>query len=131
MATTKRTRCQFKVKEGISVFFIDAEPCSGESHSENPGTDLLWFVLRSGISWDEAQRVANFLNDHILSIARTTFEDAKDLVREAKHDLYKQRLAENFWEAVLEKLRASLQVEDFSEALENLKRVEAWGKNLL
>ena len=60
MATTKRVQCQFKVKEGINDPFIDAEPCSRESHSENPGTDrdYLSFDLRSGIRLDEAHRIA-------------------------------------------------------------------------
>jgi hypothetical protein len=133
VATTKRTRCQFKVKEGINDPFIDAEPCSGESHSENPGTDpdLLSFDLRSGISLDEAQRIADFMNEHLLSIARTKFGDVKDIAREAKQDLRIHSITEDHGKAVLEKTRASLRAEDVSGALENLKGVEAWGKNLL
>jgi len=92
MATTKRARYQFVVKEaGIEktselregvidltttpVNFIVAEPCDKKQMFEYPleGADFLSFDLAQETSFDEAQRIADFLNDHLEQVAITRF----------------------------------------------------------
>lgn len=130
MATTKRAQYRYKVKEGISNPFIVAEPHGREPQSEYPLEDLS-FDLHAGITLDDAEKIADFMNEHVLGLAVTTFGDVEDIVREAKHDIRRHLLTQDSWRAVLADTKASLEAEDVSGALENLKGVEAWGNNLL
>jgi hypothetical protein len=133
MATTKRAQYQFKVKESTDDPYIVAEPNGREPVSERPfnNSEGLWFRLRQGISYEEAERIADFLNEHLPQIAVTQFGDVKDIKREVKQDTSRVRNTEETWRAVLEETKASLRAEDVAGALEHLKGVEAWGNHLL
>jgi hypothetical protein len=130
VATTKRAQYRFRVKEGINDPFIGAEPHGREPQSEYPVGNLS-FDLRPGTSLDEAQKIADFMNEHLLRLGVTKFGDVEDITREAKQDNHRHGIVEDNWRAVLEDTKASLRAEDVSGALKNLKDVEAWGNHLL
>jgi hypothetical protein len=133
MATTKRAQYQFKVKEGIDDPYIVAEHGGREPASELPfnNSEGLWFQLRQGISYEEAERIRDFLNEHLLYVAITRFGDVEDIKRAVKHDTSRARNTEDTWRTVVEEIKASLRAEDVAGALEHLKSVEAWGNHLL
>ena len=86
MATTKQAVYRFKVKEGLCDPFIVMEPAGREPTSERPlpDLDLAFFILREGISFEEAQRIADFLNSNLLYFAVTSFGDAEDSARDVR-----------------------------------------------
>jgi hypothetical protein len=101
MATTKRAQYQFKVKEGEDPYIV-AEPSGREPVSERPfnNSEGLWFQLRQGISYEEAERIRDFLNEHLLYVAITRFGDVEDIKREVKHDTSRARNTEETWKTV-------------------------------
>ena len=147
MATTKKAQYRFVIKESperthepregvlemVYPPFIIAEPCGTEPAGERPlkDPDFLSLDLAPGLSLDEAQRVADFLNDHLLSVAITRFGDAEDVAREVRQDTRKQRLTAESFEVALEVVRGQLSASDVTGAIESLRAIEAWGKSLL
>lgn len=146
MATTKRAQYRFVVKEGpeltheprdgvielATVMFLSAEPCDRTPLSERPleDPDFLSFDLAPGISIDEAQRIADFLNDHLLSVAITRFGDAKDAEMDVKHSDRVQRIELDRFSAVVSELREKLAVNDAPAAIEAMKAVESVAASL-
>ena len=86
MATTKSAQYQFKVKEGPYDCRVALEPAGRESAAERPLKDLdyAFFTLRPGISFGEAQQIADFLNENLLLFAIASFGDAQDTDRELR-----------------------------------------------
>lgn len=87
MATTKRARYRFVVKEGVTVThepregIIDmisppslvAEPCDRALVEDRPlqDSDLLSFHLREKVSLDQAGRIVDYLNERVQYVAIT------------------------------------------------------------
>jgi hypothetical protein len=147
MATTKRAQFRFKVKEGatearevregvidmIADPFIVAEPCGKEPASDLPleNPDFLSFDLREGVSLGEAERIVDFLNEHLLAIAITTFADAEEVIRDVKQSGRVQRIeAERFSLAVTD-LRKKVSGGNSAEITEALRAVEFIAADLL
>ena len=146
MAMTKRARYLFKVseyspevREGkqpgtlriVPVPGIVAEhsrECEGfESPLDNGG---FIFDLRDGTSMDEASKIADFLNQNLLSIGTVTFGDAEDIAREV--DNSERNLAnvkEGLTDAVVA-LEANLAAGKLEAAIESLKAVKGWAWQL-
>jgi hypothetical protein len=84
MATSKHARYRFRVKETAGDPVVAVEPSGTEPESEYP-VDSLWFCLRPGISIEEAQQVADFMNAELLMIGAAQRGDVEDITREARH----------------------------------------------
>ena len=141
MATTKRARYLFVVKEGptfmreiregvlqpVSDPFITADPCGTEPVGERPlkDPDLLSFDLGPGTSLDEAQRIADFLNKHLLYVAITRFGDAEDAARDVKQSERIQRIDLERFSMVVGTLREKLAVGDVPAAVEAMTSVQS------
>jgi hypothetical protein len=107
--------------------FITAEPCGTEPASDRPlmGPDFLSFDLAPGLSLDEAQRVADFLNEHLLSVGITRFGDAEDAARYVKQSERLQVIDLDRFSAVLAILKEKLAANDVPAAVEAVKAVES------
>jgi hypothetical protein len=141
VATTKRAQYVFRVKEGsehmfepreavlemVPDVFIVAEPRGIEPASERPlkGPDFLSFDLREGISLDEAQRIADFLNEHLVDVGITRFGDAEDAARDVKQSEHVQRIELDRFSLVIAMLKEKLAANDVPAAVEDMKAVES------
>jgi len=141
MATTKRAQYLFVVKEGpsfmreiregvlepVSALFIAAEPCGRELVHERPleDPDFLSFDLREGMSQDEAQKIADFMNEHLLYVAITRFGDAEDAARDVKQSERVQRIDLERFSIVTTMLKEKLAANDVPGAVEAMKAVES------
>ena len=140
MATTKRAQYRFKVKEGASEAreiregvidmiadpFIVAEPCGKEPASDQPmeSPDFLSFDLRQGTSLEEAQRIADFLNEHLQAIALTTFADVEEVIRDVKQSGRVQRIEAERFSMAIKHLREKVVAGDSAGITEALRAVE-------
>jgi hypothetical protein len=140
MATTKQAHYRFVVKEGpermrevregmlesFSDPFITMEHNGREPLGERPlkDPDFLAFHLREGISLDEAGRIADFLNEHLLFAAITRFGDAEDAARDVKQSESALSIDVDRFSSVLTMLKANLAASDIPGAVEALKAVE-------
>jgi hypothetical protein len=133
MATSKRAQYQFEVKEGIDDPYIVAEHSGREPVSERPfnNSEGLWFQLKQGISYEEAERIRDFLNENLLYVAMTRFGDVEDIKRDVKHDTSRLRNTEETLRTVLGEIKASLRADDVTGALEHLKALEYQVNHLL
>jgi hypothetical protein len=141
VATTKRAQYQFRVKEGperllepregvlemFSDMFIVAEPGGREPVSERPlkDPDFLSLDLREGISLDEAQLIADFLNEHVLYVAITRFGDAANAARDVKQSERLQRIDVYRLTSFITLLKEKLAANDVPAAVEAVKAVES------
>ena len=67
---TGRDACRFTVKEyGEGTPFIAMEPCGGDLALLRNG--VLCFDLLEGATYEHAQRITEYLNDNIESLAYT------------------------------------------------------------
>jgi hypothetical protein len=132
MATGKRAQYQFKVEEGDDPYIV-AEHSGREPLGERPlkDPDFLAFGLREGISFDEAEQIRDFLNEHLLYVAITRFGDVEDIKRDVKHDTSRLRNTEETCRTVVEEIKASLRAEDVTGGLEHLKALEYQVNHLL
>jgi len=138
MATTKSAHYQFKVKEGPCDPFVLLEPAGREPAAARPlkGFDLAFFTLRQGISLDEAQQVADFLNENLLFFAIASFGDAQDKKRELRLSERRRGIVHERFSLVLAGLKEALAIGNIDSAQEGIKAVEAealsvieeWGK---
>jgi hypothetical protein len=141
MATTKRAQYRFVVKEGptfmrevregvlepVSDPFITAEPCGTEPVHERPliDPDFLSFDLGPGTSFDQAQQVADFLNNHVQWVAITRFGDPEDAAREVS---FSDRVREIDFErlsAAVTDLKETLAIHGLEGAIGSLEAVES------
>jgi hypothetical protein len=141
VATTKKAQYRFVIKESserthepregvlemVYPPFILAEPCGTEPVGERPlkDPDFLSLDLAPGLSLDEAQRVADFLNDHLLSVAITRFGDAEDAARDVKQSERLQVIDLDRFSAVIAILKGKLAANDAPAAVEAVKAVES------
>lgn len=147
MATTKRAQYRFVVKEGptearevregvvdiVADPFIVAEPYGTEPESEHPlqGSDFLSFDLKEGISLDEAEHIARFLNDRVLYIAITRFGDIEDARRDVRQSKHVQGIDQERFSMVISLLRDKLAAGDIPAAIEALTAVESVAGDLV
>ena len=145
MATTKWARYRFVVKEGPDIektweprdgvidmirtptTFIMAEECGKKPIAEYPlkRPDFLSFGLRKGTSMVEAQRISDFLNDHLEQVAITRFGDAEDAAIDVRlSDLVRQIDSDRFT-SVLAMLDNKLKANDVAGAVEAMRAVES------
>ncbi len=141
VATTKRAQYRFVVKEGSQRIrevregvlrsfydpFISTEPGGTEPIHERPleGPDFLSFDLVEGISLDEAQRIAAFLNEHLLYVAITRFGDAEDAARDVKQSERLQRIDLDRFSVAIAILKEKLVANDVPGVVEAMKAVES------
>jgi len=141
VATTKRAQYRFVVKEGapfireiregvlepVSDPFITAEPWGREPVGERPlaGSDFLSFGLREGTSLDEAQRIADFLDEHLVYVGITRFGDAEDAARDVRQSDRSQRIQLDRFSLVIAMLKEKLAANDVPAAIEEMKGVES------
>jgi hypothetical protein len=143
VATTKRAQYRFVVKEGpsfmreiregvlepVSDAFITAEPCGTEPVGQRPlkDPDFLSFDLGPGpgLSLDEAQRIADFLNEHVPYVAITRFGDAEDAARDVKQSERLRVIDLDRFSAVIAILKEKLAANDTPAAVEAVKAVES------
>jgi hypothetical protein len=141
VATTKRAQYQFRVKEGperllepregvlemFSDMFIVAESGGREPVSERPlkDPDFLSFDLREGSTLDEAQLIADFLNEHLLYVDITRFGDAEDAARDVRQSEHVRQIDLERFSMVVGTLREKLAVGDVPAAVEALTGVQS------
>ena len=127
MATTKSAHYQFKVKEGPCDPFVLLEPAGREPAAARPlkGFDLAFFTLRQGISLDEAQQIADFLNENLLFFSISSFGDAQDTDRELRLSERRRGIQHEHFALVLAGLKEALAAGNIDSALEAIKAVEA------
>jgi hypothetical protein len=145
MATTKRARYRFVVKEApdfeetheprdgvidiirTPVTFIVAEPSDRTPPSERPfeGSDFLALDLPPGTSLGSAEEIADFLNNHVQYLSITRFGDAEDAARDVRQSEHKQKIDLGRFQSVLQELRDKLEAEDITGATEALRAVES------
>lgn len=84
--TDLRTRVSSETEiQGIKLCgstFSEKEPVASSCLANH--FDVAFFSLRPGISLEEAQQVADFLNENLLCFAITSFGDAQDTDRELR-----------------------------------------------
>jgi hypothetical protein len=73
-AKTEHGEFRFRVSEFEKGAYVSAEPLGGPGLSVLPGNTGLFFTLRDD-SFENAQRVAAFLNDRVATIGITVFRD--------------------------------------------------------
>ncbi len=74
---TGRDPCRFTVKEyGDGTPYIAMEPCGGDLTLLRNG--VLFFDLLEGATYEDAQRITEYLNDNIKSLAYTIHEVEED-----------------------------------------------------
>jgi hypothetical protein len=145
MATTKSARYRFVVKEApdfektweprdgvidlirTPVTFIMAEQCDRKPAAEYPlkNPDFLSLAPKEGTSVDEAQQIADFLNDHVEQVGITRFGDAEDSARYVRQSEREQKIDLGRFQMVLQMLRDKLEAQDITGATEALRPVES------
>jgi hypothetical protein len=127
MATTKSAQYQFKVKEGPGDPFVLLEPADRLPAEERPLKvfDFAFFSLRPGISLEEVQRVADFLNENLVRFGITSFGDAQDTDRELRLSERRRGIEHERFSLVLTGLKEALATGNIDSALEATKAVEA------
>jgi hypothetical protein len=127
MATTKSAQYQFKVKEGPCDPFVLLEPAGRPPAAGWPlkDLDLASFTLRPGISLDEAEQIADFLNQNLVSFAITSFGDAQDTDRELRLSERRRGIEHERFSLVLAGLKEALATGNIDSALDATKAVEA------
>ena len=88
-------------------------------------------VGTEGISPDEAQRIADFLNEHLLYVAITRFGDAEDAAMDVKQSEHLQRVDLHAVSAVITMLKEKLAANDVPAAVEAMKAVESVIEDLI
>jgi len=133
MATTKSAHYQFKVKEGSCDPFVVLEPAGREPAAGRPLKDLDFasFTLRPGISLDDAQQIADFLNENLLFFAITSFGDAQDTDRELRLSERNRAIVHEGFFLVLEGLKEALALGNIGSAWEAIKAVESVALNVI
>ena len=141
MATTKRARYRFRVKEGpafthepregvielVDSVFITAEPCGNEPSEERPlqDPDSLSFDLELGTSLRRAEEIASFLNENLVSIAITRFGDAEDAARDVDQSERLRQIDVERFSGATGKLKERLAADDLPGAVEEVKAFES------
>ena len=133
MATTKSAQYQFKVNEGPCDPFVLLEPADRLPAEERPLKvfDFAFFSLRPGISLEEVQRVADFLNENLVCFGITSFGDAQDTDRELRLSERRRGIEHERFSLVLAGLKEALSTGNIESAREASKAVEAVGLGVI
>lgn len=141
MATTKRAQYRFVVKETgeqareiregvvdlVADAFLMAERCDRTPVHKRPlqDPDFLALDLGPGLSVDEAQQVADFLNDRVQYVSITRFGDAEDAARDVKQSERVQRIDLERLSVAFTILKEKLAANDVPGAIEELPALQS------
>jgi hypothetical protein len=141
MATTKWAQYRFVVKEGatearevregfidlVADPFIVAEPYDNKPRSQYPleGPDFLALDLAQGTSLDQAEQIADFLNERVKYVSITRFGDADDAARDVTQSEHERRIDSDRFTVVLSMLNDKLKANDVAGATEAMRAVQS------